>query len=252
MRIALIQPDIKDFDILYNLNKLTNIVNCIKQDIDWIIFPEMFITGFITDRKLSEQSKTVGLDFMQEIAKEKHCLVEGSLLIEENNKQFNRHYLITPKDEIFYYDKKHLFSLSDERKLEAGKSHTIVNWNDWKINLLTCYDLRFPLWCRNEYKNNTFLYDIMVFVASWPESRSEQWLTLLKARAIENACYVIGVNRIGSDHKDIHYNGESHLINTKGEIITPKNKINDVLKYYNVEKSEIDSSRKKFPVYLDW
>jgi len=266
MKIALIQTQIFDFEIEKNINNLTNICNTIVKSVDWIIFPEMFLTGFVTDTSLCEDSKRRGLDFMLSLAKKHKCAVEGSLLVEDNGLYYNRHYFIT-ENQKHYYDKQKLFSLSDEAKiLTKGSNGKIVEYKGWKINLKTCYDLRFADICKNrakERKTQTengeklsqrvdFLYDIMTFVASWPKSRSEQWKTLLKARAIENQSYVIAVNRCGEDYANNRYSGDSCLVDMRGEEKDMLSYSTDNVFYYSIDKEELEHGRSKFPIYKDW
>jgi omega-amidase len=252
MNIALFQAEIQDKDIERNLLYYNKVLDNLEKDVDLLVLPEMFLTGFTADTSLAKQSKEEGLSFMEDMAKKKDIALEGSLLIEENNKFYNRHYFIT-KDNTYYYDKKHLFSLSDENKyLTKGKEKTIVSFKGFNILLLTCYDLRFPLWSMNTYEDNSFLYDIIIYVASWPESRKNQWLKLLMARSIENQSYVIGVNRKGKDINNIYYSGDSCVINTIGEIINPTKKHKDILLYYSIEKENIKEFRKKFSIANDW
>ncbi len=252
MLIALVQTAIKDFDIESNLRYFTKICKDISSEVEWIILPEMFITGFVADTSLSIQSKAKGLEFMRNLSKQKECGVEGSLMVEEDGKYYNRHYLITDTAE-FMYDKQKLFSLSKEAEaLCAGNKECIARLGDYNVSLRTCYDLRFADICKNGYSNGRFKYDIMTFVASWPKSRSEQWKILLKARAIENMCYVIGVNRVGKDANGLEYVGESCVINSKGEELKPLENSTQEILYYDISKEYLDSMRKKFPVYMDW
>ncbi|MBQ4420565.1 MAG: nitrilase family protein [Bacteroidales bacterium] len=252
MKIALIQTEIKDFCIEENYQCFESLLNKVDKDTDLVVLSEMFLTGFITDTSLAKHSKKKGLMLMRTFAKETGIAIDGSLLIEEDNKYFNRHYFVE-KDKETYYDKEHLFSLSDEAKVlsKGEKKDVIISYKDFNIKLLTCYDLRFPLSSMNTY-NGRFLYDLLIYVASWPQSRREQWLTLLKARAIENQSYVIGVNRVGKDANHTLYSGDSCIINTKGEMIPPIKNVEDKIFYYELNKKELDTRRQKFPTYLDW
>lgn len=252
MKIALINSKIIDYDIQQNISFTKNIINTVSDDVSWIILPEMFLTGFVFDDKLAQQSMIEGLKLMRQISKQRNCAVEGTLLIQENNKLYNRHYFITPNKEVFY-DKKHLFSLSDEAKyLTAGRKHTIVDFYNWNIQLLTCYDLRFPLWSVNKRNKGHFLYDILVYCACWPESRIEQWKSLLKARAIENQCFVIGVNRQGYDSFSNHYPISTYLFNAKAQQENALPQSDDIVQYYDIDKQHLTFLREKFPVSLDW
>ncbi|MBP3253884.1 MAG: nitrilase family protein [Bacteroidales bacterium] len=252
MNIALVQSEIYDFDIKRNLENLSHISDSVNSDTDLIIFPEMFLTGFITDTESALQSKQEGLQFMQTLARQKQCAVEGSLLAEDNGKYYNRHYFVTPSD-VYYYDKQKLFSLSDEPKtISCGSKDTTVSYKEWKINLKTCYDLRFCDICKNSYLNGEFKYDISVFVASWPQSRSVQWKTLLQARAIENMCVCIGVNRTGKDSKGIEYGQNCFVFNCKGGEIKALPHSTENILYFTLDKEELNLMRSKFPVYKDW
>lgn len=252
MKIALIQTEIKDFCIEENYQCFESLLNKVDKDTDLVVLSEMFLTGFITDISLAKHSKEKGLLLMRTFAKETGIAIDGSLLIEEDDKYFNRHYFVK-KDKEAYYDKEHLFSLSDEAKVlsKGEKKNVVISYKDLNIKILTCYDLRFPLSSMNAY-NGKFLYDLLIYVASWPQSRKEQWLTLLKARAIENQSYVIGVNRVGEDANKIKYSGDSCIINTKGEMIPPIKNVEDKIFYYELNKKELDTRRQKFPTYLDW
>ena len=273
MIISLIQPQIWDLNIEKNLNNLTNIVKDLSNSVDWVIFPEMFLTGFDFSvfkqgdyASFAKESQIKSLDFLRNLAKEKFCAAEGSMVCSMEDvacsidkKFLNRHYFITKENE-WYYDKQKLFSLSEEAKyLNRGDKSTVAEFKDWKINLKTCYYVRFPEICRNKYSTLNFDYDIMTFVASWPQSRSKQWKTLLQARAIENMCYVIGVNRQGVDSSNNLYSGDSCIINCKGEFLQELNqkdikgcKENEFIHYYNIDKEDLNRQRQKFPVYLDW
>lgn len=252
MKIALIQTEIKDFCIEENYQSFESLLNKVDSDTDLVVLPEMFITGFVSDISLAKESKEKGLSLMRNFANKNNIAIDGSLLVEDNGKYLNRHYFISTNKEA-YYDKEHLFSLSDEAKVlsKGEKKDVIISCKDFNIKLLTCYDLRFPLSAMNTY-NGRFLYDLLIYVASWPQSRKEQWLTLLKARAIENQSYVIGVNRVGEDANKIKYSGDSCIINTKGEMIPPIKNVEDKIFYYELNKKELDTRRQKFPTYLDW
>lgn len=252
MKIALIQTEIKDFCIEDNYQCFKSLLSEIDSDTDLVVLPEMFITGFVSDVSLAKESKEKGLSLMRNFANKNNIAIDGSLLIEDNGKYLNRHYFISTDKET-YYDKVHLFSLSDEAKvLSKGERKDVVfSYKDLNIKILTCYDLRFPLSSMNAY-NGKFLYDLLIYVASWPQSRKEQWLILLKARAIENQSYVIGVNRVGEDANEIKYSGDSCIINTKGEQLTPNKIIENQIFYFSIDKNDLNKRRQKFPTYLDW
>jgi len=253
MKIALIQTEIKDFDIRLNIQYIGVLLSKIEADTDLVVLPEMFLTGFVSDISLAKESKEKGLNLMRGFAQRTGIAIDGSLLIEENGKYYNRHYFITESSECFY-DKIHLFSLSLEAQLfNRGKEiNVIAEYKDYKIKLLTCYDLRFPSCSQNAYKNNNFLYDILLYVASWPSCRKEQWTTLLKSRAIENQAFVIATNRQGFDEGNIFYSGDSCVINPKGELLSEETNYENIIHYYNIDKQELNDCREKFPVFIDW
>ena len=219
---------------------------------DLIILPEMFTTGFsMRAENIAENNSGDTLSWLQEHSKALDTCILGSLPVKESNKFFNRLYVVKP-NEIQHYDKRYLFSMAKEDKYYSkGDKELVFKLKDWKIKPLICYDLRFPLWSKNKYKNNEFDYDILVYVANWPAARSDAWTTLLKARAIENMSYVVGVNRIGQDANEIKYNGSSRVYDFKGERMDnfknnmPRVEINTLV------KSELDSFRNKFPVLKD-
>ena len=222
------------------------------EPVDLIILPEMFTTGFsMKTENIAENNSGETLFWLQEHSKSLHTCILGSLPIKENNKFFNRLYVVKP-NEIQYYDKRYLFSMAyEDRHYSKGEKELVFELKGWKIKTLICYDLRLQLWSKNKYKNNEFNYDILVYVANWPAVRSNAWKSLLKARAIENMSYVVGVNRIGQDANEIKYNGNSRVYDFKGERMDdfmdniPRVQIN------NLDKNELDSFRNKFPVLKD-
>jgi predicted amidohydrolase len=219
---------------------------------DLIILPEMFTTGFsMRAENIAENNSGETLFWLQEHSKSLDACILGSLPIKENNKFFNRLYVIKP-NKIQYYDKRYLFSMAQEDKYYSkGEKELVFKLKGWKIKPLICYDLRFPLWSKNKYKNNEFDYDILVYVANWPAVRSNAWKSLLKARAIENISYVVGVNRIGKDANEIKYNGSSRVYDFKGKRMDNfKNNIPSI-QINNLVKSELISFRNKFPVLKD-
>lgn len=214
-----------------------------------LILPEMYTTGFSMQTKhLAETMDGSSVNWMIEQAKKNKINIAGSLIIKESDKFFNRLIVASPEGETQYYDKKHLFSYADEHlNYSPGKQELIVSINGVKIAFFICYDLRFPIWSRNI----KLKYDVAVYIANWPEKRKEHWITLLKARAIENQSYVIGVNRIGDDGNGINYSGESGVYNYLGQ------KISTTLAYeFRVENVILDldalnNYRIKFPAHLD-
>ena len=215
---------------------------------DLVILPETFTTGFsVRSEKLAETMDGLTVKWMRYLSKKSKLAICGSLLICENGFYFNRFVFVTPQGAISYYDKRHLFSMGDEPSfLSAGNQRVVVRYMGWKIALYVCYDIRFPVWCRN--LNDT---DLMIFTANWPDSRREVWNILLKARAIENQVYVAGVNRVGTDELGISYAGDSHVIDAKGEVVLPTFGTDHNWLSYILSKKDLNDFRIKFPVTND-
>jgi omega-amidase len=222
------------------------------EPVDLIILPEMFTTGFsMKTENIAENNSGETLFWLQEHSKSLDTCILGSIPIKEKNKFFNRLYVVKP-NEIQYYDKRYLFSMAyEDRHYSKGEKELVFKLKGWKIKPLICYDLRFPLWSKNKYKNNEFNYDILVYVANWPAVRSNAWKSLLKARAIENMSYVVGVNRIGQDANEIKYNGNSRVYDFKGERMDDFMENMPRVQINNFDKNELDSFRNKFPVLKD-
>ena len=216
MKIALIQTNIVWENATQNRLVLEEKINTITDEIDLIILPEMFTSGFTMHPELvAEATNGSTISWLTNIAKAKNCAITGSLVITENGNFYNRMVFIFPNGEMEYYDKKHLFALAGEDKIyTSGNKKVVVKYNDWKICLQVCYDLRFPVFSRN-----TENYDLLIYVASWPKIRTNAWDILLKARAVENLSYVIGVNRVGTDNNNLEYIGHSQIIDELGSFI---------------------------------
>jgi omega-amidase len=214
---------------------------------------EMFSTGFsMKPEVLAETMDGNAVNWMKRIAAEKKVILTGSLIIEEGGAYYNRLILMLPNGQYGYYDKRHLFAYAEEdQHYTAGSKRLIASVNGWKINLMVCYDLRFPVWARQQFnEDGSFEYDILIYVANWPQRRNTAWKTLLQARAIENQCYVIGVNRIGEDGKDIYYSGDSMVIDPLGEVLYHKADEEDVFTIA-LDKEHLQTVRDKFPFWRD-
>ncbi len=248
LKVAMVQTDIVWEQPDKNLTKFSKIIESLTNRVGLIAFPEMFTTGFSGQpEKLAETMEGNSVTWMKKTASTTGAFVAGSLIIRENSEFYNRFILAAPDATIQYYDKRHLFNIyGTELEFSDGKNRKILKIGEWNICPQICYDLRFPVWYRNRGD-----YDILINVANWPEARHENWITLLKARAIENMAYCIGVNRIGKDDNNISYIGESLAVNSKGEIL---NKIepgfNGIL-YAELSKTELYHHRKNFPVLQD-
>ena len=204
---------------LFNIRLFSEFISNLKKDnllenTDVILLPEMFNTAFsIKENRLAEKMDGKTIAWMKSVSKEKSCAIAGSLMINENNKIYNRLVWISKNGNIFTYDKYHMFSLiKEEIYITKGNNRLIVEEDGWKICTLICYDLRFPVFSRNNIN-----YDVLVYLANWPSIRIDAWDTLLKARSIENQCFTIGVNRVGKDVEAGEYNGHSAIYDLYGK-----------------------------------
>lgn len=241
LKVAIVQANLKWEDSRSNLQHFSKLLAPLK-GADLIILPEMFSTGFSMNAKaLAETEKGVSLNWMKEIAQKKQSHICGSLIIEEDAKFYNRLYWVSPDARFVQYDKRHLFTYAGEDKVfTAGKEKLLVDIKGWKICPQICYDLRFPTWNRNQEN-----YDLLFFVANWPEKRSFAWRQLLLARAIENMVYTIGVNRVGEDGNKIPYSGNSMAIDMEGKILWEQVDT-EAVQTIELSKEKLIASRKRF------
>ena len=209
LTVTVVQADLHWEDVSANLDSFTQKLNSHSVKTDLIILPEMFNTGFSMEaRKLAERMDGRTMSWMADIADEKDAAIAGSLIIEEDGKYYNRFIWMHPGGMYQTYDKRHLFTMAGEHHhYTKGEERLKIKYKGWRISPMICYDLRFPVWSRN----NGF-FDLLIYVANWPDKRSYDWSTLLAARAIENQSYVIGVNRVGDDANGHHYSGHSAII----------------------------------------
>lgn len=253
MKVAIFQANTVNDEIESNLLRYDSLLNKLESDTELLVFPEMFTSGFSLDINYAETLQGRSLKWMKEKAIEKGIAISGSLFINENDKYFNRHFFVMPNGEYEYYDKKHLFSLSKEPNIiTPGNEKRIVNYKGWNIALFTCYDIRFPIWCRNTYSNNEYGYDIAIYVSSWAYERNFAWQSLLIGRAIENMAYTIGVNRVGIDKKGVKYNGSSVILNYKGETLTMAENEKEEIVYHTLDNQSLLLFRQSFPIGKDW
>lgn len=241
MKIALIQTTLYWENSKQNRQALEQKINAISEKVDLIVLPEMFTSGFTMNPvSVAETMQGETILWLKNRAKNKNCAITGSLVIQENNNYYNRLVFVFPNGEIQTYDKRHLFTLAGEEKVyTAGKEKCIVDYKGFKICLLICYDLRFPVFSRNVEE-----YDVLIYVANWPEPRINAWNILLKARAVENMCYTIGVNRIGEDEHNHLYFGHTQLVDYLGEyIVNPQ--INEGVFIANINNNALVEMRKK-------
>lgn len=257
LTVTLIQTNLHWENKKANLEMLQQKIESIKEKTEVVILPEMFSTGFsMNPQTLAEKMDGPTVQWIKKIATEKKIILTGSVIIEEDGKYFNRLIWMLPTGEYGVYDKRHLFAFADEHKhYSHGNEKLIASVKGWKINLQICYDLRFPVWTRQsstplEEAGGRLEYDLLINVANWPDKRRLAWKTLLRARAIENQCFVIGVNRVGTDGEKIFYNGDSSIIDPLGEIIYHKNMTEDIFTY-TLQKEKITEARNEFPFWRD-
>ena len=279
LTFTLIQTNLHWEDKAANLQMLEEKINSIQHPTQIVVLPEMFNTGFsMKPEELAEPMNGPTVEWMKKIAAEKRVIVTGSLMVHEEMVQagetvptlqyFNRLIWMLPNGQHGVYDKRHLFGYADEDKhYTAGTKRLIASVNGWKINLQVCYDLRFPVWARQQIRsistsldsaNTTFdsaqasapEFDVLIYVANWPERRVHAWKTLLTARAIENQCYVIGVNRTGDDGNGVYHSGSSMVIDAMGEVLYEKEHEEDI-HTITLSKEKLEEIRHKLPFLKD-
>ncbi|HUC81305.1 MAG TPA: nitrilase family protein [Flavisolibacter sp.] len=257
-----------------NLQMLEEKIAGIKEKTQVVLLPEMFSTGFsMKPEMLAETMEGETVQWMKRVAAKKKIILAGSVIIADSDGQavqngqtayYNRFIWMLPNGTYGYYDKRHLFAFAGEDKhYTPGTERFIASVNGWKINLLVCYNLRFPVWARQQASppaplqkrgelepGTAFEYDALIYVANWPERRSHAWKTLLQARAIENQCYVIGVNRVGNDGNDIYHSGDSMVIDPLGEMLYHKKDDEDIFTI-TLKKEDLQSVREKFQFWRD-
>ncbi|WP_256011533.1 amidohydrolase [Desertivirga xinjiangensis] len=231
-----------------NLQNLGLRLSSIREKTDLIILPEMFSTGFSMNAEtLAEETGGKTMQWMEIQAKRFDCVITGSMIIKEDGQYFNRLIWMRPDGSHEKYDKRHLFGLGKEDSVyTTGKDRLIVDLLGWKICPVICYDLRFPVWLRN----NNADYDLLLVVANWPEKRSSHWRTLLPARAVENQCYVIGLNRVGHDGNEIYHSGDSMCIDPYGKTVYYKPNDED-LYTFSISREELVKNRRAYPFLRD-
>ena len=247
LNIALVQADLIWENPKANRTHFTKKIKGLPDQTDIVILPEMLSTGFTMNaKKVAETMRGETVTWMKSMTLEHDVAIVGSLVIKENKHFYNRFLLVEPSGYISIYDKRHTFTLVGEDQIySAGTEKVIIHYEGWKIRPLICYDLRFPVWSRN-----TEDYDVLIYVANWPKTRIKAWDILLQARAIENMCYCIGVNRVGIDGVNSSYAGHSAAYNVLGESLTSFNPYKEQIEMVTLEKRHISAYRNKLK-FLD-
>lgn len=235
-----------------NREMLAQKIFSIQEHTHIVVLPEMFTTGFTTNLQLAEPPHGDTFLWIKNIAIQKKVAMVGSWLVKEHDIYYNRLVCMLPNGQYGYYNKRHLFPLGNEKAyLQAGMQRFICSINGWKIQFQICYDLRFPVWARQQLRQKDVAeYDILLNIANWPSARIDHWKTLLKARAIENQCYVIGVNRVGTDGNNIHYDGNTSVKEASGNILLQKENVETII-HIALHKNEIQRYRASFPFLGD-
>jgi len=246
MTATLIQCQLAWEDPADNRRQIGAMIEQVKGEPDLIVLPEMFTTGFSMNALANAELPGGDTEqWMLDIASQRNCALTGSIAVQADGGVYNRMLFATPEG-MAWYDKRHLFRMAGEHKryLQGGE-RVIVNWRGWRIHLQVCYDLRFPVYCRNQND-----YDLMLFVANWPEVRRMHWRQLLIARAIENLACVIGVNRVGEDANGLSYSGDSLAISAEGELLVDmQNEVGAT--QVTLDGAALEQYREKFPCQLD-
>lgn len=258
--ISLIQAKLAWEDKAANLQQFSEKIAALAGKTQLVILPEMFSTGFsMQPEKLAETMDGPTVAWMKQQAQQHRIILTGSIIIKEGTDQegnafyYNRLLWVLPNGQLGHYDKKHRFAFAGEDQYyQPGNRRFIASVNGWRINLLICYDLRFPVWARQSHMSagSGWEYDLLVYVANWPERRNHAWKTLLQARAIENQCYVAGVNRVGNDGNGIAHSGDSLIIDPLGNIMANAGNVENSITV-TLQKDDLTEVRSKFPFWKD-
>jgi len=248
LNITLLQSDIVWEDKQANFAQYESQLASIKERKEVVVLPEMFTTGFsMQPERFAETMEGETIEWMRQMAATYRCIITGSVMIKEEERYYNRLVWMQPNGQYYHYDKRHLFAFANEdQHYTAGEKKLILQVNGWRICPVICYDLRFPVWLRNQEE----AYDILIVVANWPARRAHAWRSLLVARAIENMSYVVGVNRVGNDGKEVYHNGNSAVFNPLGEVLW-EHTDEVAIKTITLEKSMLAATRAQFPFLKD-
>lgn len=252
LSVTTIQANLAWEDKEANLAQFAEKIISLRGKTELVILPEMFSTGFsMRPEALAETMEGNAVTWMKKRSAENNLVIIGSLMIAVDGKFYNRLLCVLPNGTIGHYDKRHLFSYAGEEKhFSAGSRRLIASVKGWKLCLQVCYDLRFPVWARQQMKGESPEYDALIYVANWPEKRSHAWKTLLTARAIENQCFVVGVNRIGEDGKGFAHSGDTMVVDALGEQLyqcTGREDVHTIV----LQKEKLTAVREQFPFWKD-
>ncbi len=254
-KICLVQADIDCKNINKNLQNYLSLLAQLKDKTDLIIFPEMFSCGFSEDLpSIVADIQAESFAFLQEISQTYECSVLASMPVQANNQLFNRLFWIDKKEILLEYNKNHLFFGIEKQYFKKGSARKILRHKNWGFLPLTCYDMRFPKWCRNatDFQSQKLLYDCLIFSTNFPAARSQVFDILSSARAIENQSFVVSVNRIGLDGFGVAHSGGSKIIDPSGRILAQLPKNQQGILEYNLDKSHLERFRQHIPIYKDW
>lgn len=258
MKVALVQSNLFWEDVSKNLAHLKTHLQNVQAGTDLILLPEMFSTGFtMQPERLAEDHGGAALKWMQSMALEKNAVICGSVSVKENNRYYNRLYWVQADGNTSWYNKRHLFRMAAENEhYSAGTEKIILSLAGLNVCPLICYDLRFPVWSRNRFtrssdQEGSWQYDVLVYVANWPEVRNYPWKQLLIARAIENQAYVLAVNRVGLDGNNFNHSGDSMVIGPKGEVLASLPAGEEGVLTFELDAIALNTFRKQFAAGLD-
>mgnify|MGYP001025022164 CR=1 FL=1 len=253
LNVCLVPMQIDWDDKQSNIQRLEKIMDQVHPDTDLVILPETFSTGFPVGkdkeavRVLAERNTGATIDKIKELAARHHTAIAGSFIADTGGSLYNRAFFIEPSGDEYFEDKRHLFTMAGEDKIfSRGYSRMGVRFRGWNIAMVICYDIRFPIWCRNRLNE----YDALIVVANWPLVRVDAWNKLLPARAIENLSYICAVNCMGTDNKGFVYDGSSAVIDFKGKNVSVPVE-NSNLIYARLCRQKLDDFRAKFPAWRD-
>ncbi|HSG67336.1 MAG TPA: amidohydrolase [Bacteroidales bacterium] len=237
-----------------NLSRFGNFIDGIKTATDLILLPEMFNTGFTMNAAGNfEEMEGKSMAWMSNMAGQKNCVIGGSLIIKAGGKYYNRFIWMRPDGSYDYYDKKHLFRMGDEHShYSPGENKLITDLKGWKVLPLICYDLRFPAWSKNSFRDGKYKFDLLLYVANWPAIRSIAWHTLVRARAIENMVYTAGLNRTGIDGRGYEYAGGSLVAAPDGTLLAESRDTSETVISCTLKADPLNEIREKLGVGNDW